>query len=406
MGNGEKGGQRLCRNFHFANFHRQAKREYQTEKERIMIRILHIVGSMHPGGMENFVMNLYEHIDRSAFQFDVIVHMRREDDYVDRIRQMGGRVYELPRLTSNPIANLRGIRKIVKENGYPLVIRHTPNALIAPQLLAAKRGGALTACHSHNETDPKQFLHRAGRFLMKHMKMERFACSERAGKWMFGNRRFRIVHNAVDMERFCFSGRKRDLIRAEFSLEGRHVYGHIANFTASKNHAFLIKIYAEIAKTDSKAAFFCIGDGELRKRIEQEAKELGIADKVLFTGMRQEADAFMSAMDVLVFPSVFEGLPLTLIEAQAAGLPILLSKNVTRDVEVTKGLIKWKSIDEKPEAWAAEAFALVRDGEEGLPESRACQREAIAAAGYDIRELVKWYEAYFRRIGGQQKERK
>lgn len=355
-----------------------------------MIRILHVVGSMHPGGMENFIMNLYGKIDRTKFQFDVIVHMRREDDYVDRIREMGGRVYELPRLTSNPFANLRGIRRIVKENRYPLVIRHTPNALVAPQLWAAKRGGAMAVCHSHNETDPKKLLHRIGRMMMRHMKIGRFACSERAGKWMFGNRPFRIVHNAVDMERFCFSDQKRSRIRGEFSLGGRHVYGHIANFIESKNHAYLINIYAEIAKMDRDAVFVCVGDGGLRREIEAQADALGIGERVLFTGVRYDTDAWMSAMDVLIFPSLFEGLPLTLIEAQAAGLPVLLSSNVTRDVEVTQGLISWESIENDPVEWARRAVELIQRGGD-----RTCQRDAIAAAGYDIRALAEWYEDYF-----------
>ncbi len=358
-----------------------------------MIRILHIVGSMHPGGMENFVMNLYENIDRQRFQFDVIVHMRREDDYVDRIRQMGGRVYELPRLTKNPVANLRGIRKIVRENRYPVVIRHTPTALIAPQLLAAKRGGAAVVCHSHNETDPKKFAHAVGRAMMKRMDIGRFACSERAGRWMFGKKDFQIVHNAVDIEKYRFDPEKRAAIREEFSLGERHLYGHVANFIRSKNHTYLMKIYAGIAGLDEDAAFVCIGDGELRSGVEEEAKALGIGDRVIFTGVRFDTDAWMSAMDVLIFPSLFEGLPLTLIEAQAAGLPCLISEAVTKDALVTEGLIAWESVEEEPLKWAKKAVQMA-----GRVWSRECQRESIARHGYDIRSLAKWYEEYFERM--------
>ena len=134
---------------------------------RETIRVLHIVGAMYPGGMENFIMNLYRHIDRERFQFDFIVHEKGENDLCGEIEALGGRVYLLPRLTRRPLANLRMIREIVRENHYPVVIRHTANALAAPQLLAAKRGGAVTVCHSHNETDPQQLLHRMGRILMR-----------------------------------------------------------------------------------------------------------------------------------------------------------------------------------------------------------------------------------------------
>ncbi len=357
------------------------------------IRILHIVGSMHPGGMENFIMNLYENIDRDRFQFDVIVHMRREDDYVDRIRSMGGRVYELPRLTKSPAANLKGIRKIVRENGYPVVIRHTPNALVAPQLLAAKKGGAVAVCHSHNETDPKKILHLLGRAMLKRMSIERFACSERAGKWMFGKKAFRIVHNAVDIDKYCFQREKRERLRREFGLGDGHVYGHVANFIESKNHTYLMRVYAGLAAADPGASFVCIGDGELRRRTEEEAETLGIRDRVIFTGVRFDTDAWMSAMDVLIFPSLFEGLPLTLIEAQASGLPCLISRAVTGDVEVTQGLLTWESVAAEPSEWVKKALLLAHQKTD-----RSCQRESIARHGYDIRSLAEWYEQYFEKM--------
>ena len=116
------------------------------------IRVLHIVGSMHPGGMENFIMNLYRNIDRNKVQFDFVVHMENDPDYAQMISDLGGHVYLLPRLTSKPFANLRQLYRLVKDNHYPVVVRHTPNALAVPQVLAAKKGGAVSACHSHNTT--------------------------------------------------------------------------------------------------------------------------------------------------------------------------------------------------------------------------------------------------------------
>ena len=131
------------------------------------VKILQIVGSMHPGGIENFVMNLYEHIDRERFPFDFVVHKQQEGDYTERIEELGGQIYLLPRLTRHPIQNLRGIYRLVKENHYDIVIRHTPNALIAPQLLAARLAGAHTICHAHSETDKQKVFHILGKALMK-----------------------------------------------------------------------------------------------------------------------------------------------------------------------------------------------------------------------------------------------
>lgn len=359
------------------------------------IRVLHIVGAMYPGGMENFIMNLYERMDREKIQFDIVVHMRKPNDYVDTIRQMGGRVYELPRLTKKPLQNIRGLFHIVKDNHYGIVIRHTSNALAAPQLLAARAGGAYTICHSHNETDPQKLLHRPGRLLMRFAAMERFACSEKAGQWMYGKQSFRIVHNAIDIRRFAYRPEASRKIREEFGLGDRRVYGHIANFISSKNHLYLLQIYKEIAGIDENARFFCLGEGTLRDEIESEIRRLGLEDRVILTGVRKDVEDFMSCMDVLIFPSIFEGLPLTLIEAQAAGLPCLISDTITRDVVVSEHLVRYESIRKAPDVWAKKAVAM------GASADRSCQYEAIANAGYDVEALAQWYEGYFMEIQGK-----
>lgn len=356
-----------------------------------MIRVLHIVGSMHPGGMENFVMNLYRNIDRSKIQFDFITHTESNPDYVKEIEQLGGRIYQLPRLTANPVANLKGIQHIVKENGYVAVVRHTPNALVIPQLLAAKRGGSVAICHSHSTSNAKMTVHKIGRWIMKHSQVERFACSEPAGRWMYGNKPFRVVHNAIDLDAFSFKQESREKIRKEFRIaDNQPVFGHIANFVACKNHTFLIDVYHEIARILPEARFFCLGDGSLRNEMMEKAKSLGIGEQVIFTGMRGDAYDFMSAMDVLIFPSIYEGLPLTLIEAQTAGLPILMSDTVNPEVEVTEGLCFRKSLQENAQQWAEEAVHLFQ-----AKKDRTCQRELIKKAGYDIHDLAKWYEDYF-----------
>ncbi len=365
------------------------------------VRILHIVGAMVPGGMENFIMNLYRQVDRSRFQFDFVVHQRSENDLCGEIEALGGRVYLLPRLTKKPVQNLREIARLVRENHYPVVIRHTANALVAPQLLAAGRAGAVTVCHSHNETDPQRLLHILGRLLLRRAADVRLACSEKAGHWMFGNQSFEIVHNAIDLESFAYQEEKAQRIRDEFGLEGRHVYGNIANFIASKNHLYLLDIYAEILKKDPEARCFCLGDGDLRPEIEEKIYALHLDGKVILTGIRKDAADFMSCMDVLIFPSRFEGLPLTLIEAQAAGLPAMIADTITKDVIVTEGIVRSRSIEEPAAVWAGEAAELAAAGD-GTPQERAqrrrCQKERMAAAGYDIRQLTQWYQQFLERL--------
>lgn len=353
------------------------------------IRVLHIVGAMYPGGIENFIMNLYEKIDKEKVQFDIAIHMRKPNDYVEIIEQMGGKIYELPRLTKRPIQNLSQIYRIVKDNQYKIVIRHTANALVAPQLLSARIGGAHTICHSHSEQDPQLLLHQLGKILMGAAASERFACSEKAGQWMYGGKSFQIIHNAINIKRFAYSAAASRKVREEFNLGECRVYGYVANFTPSKNHIYLLKIFKEISRLDENARFFCLGDGLLRPDIESEIKRLKLENKVVLTGIRKDVENFMSCFDVLIFPSIYEGLPLTLIEAQAASLACLVSDTVTKDIVVSQNLVKYESLEKEPEVWAKTAVMM------GIGTDRSCQYESISKAGYDIEALAQWYENYF-----------
>ena len=357
-----------------------------------MKRILHIVGAMYPGGMENFIMNLYEKIDKEKYQFDFVVHLQKDNDYREQIEKLGGRIYEVPRLTKDPIGSLSKLYRIIKENRYPIVIRHTANALVSPQLLVAKMAGAKTICHSHNETDPQVRIHKIGKVLMKWVADYRLACSPNAGKWMFDKQEFEIIHNAINVDKFTFEEEKANRIRKEFNLKDKHVYGHIANFIESKNHMFLLDVFREIANRDEKAVLFCLGEGDLRPQIEEKIRQLNLEDKVVLTGIRHDAQDFMSAMDILIFPSFFEGLPLTLIEAQIAALPSVISDTITKDVVVTEGLIYMESIKKTPDYWAERILEIL---EQTKGKQRLCQRQSIQDAGYDMDMLVKWYETYF-----------
>lgn len=359
------------------------------------VKILQIVGSMHPGGIENFVMNLYEHIDREQFPFAFVVHKQQEGDYTERIEELGGKIHLLPRLTRHPFRNLWGIYRLVKENHYDIVIRHTPNALITPQLLAARLGGAHTICHAHSETDKQKLFHILGKALMGIAAERRIACSVNAGKWMFGRKQFEIVHNAVDISSFQYSGEKEERIRKEFQLGERHIYAHVGNFVWSKNHLLMLHIFKEIKKSDTEAVLMFVGQGTLRQEIEEEIQKLSLQDSVILTGVRKDVPVLMSAFNMLLFPSVYEGLPLTLIEAQAAGLPCLISDSITSDVIVTEGLVKTYSLEKSDAQWAAEAVRMIRENNDL---TRKCQRERIARAGYDIDALVEWYENYFSQI--------
>lgn len=374
---------------------------------------------MRPGGLENYIMNLYTHIDRERVQFDFAVHTRDPKDYGDRIAELGGSIHLLPRLTRDPAGNLRMIRRLVQTENYDIVDRHTPNAMITPQLMAAKKAGAITICHAHSETDPAKAAHYAGRMLMPLAADVRIACSDRAGRWMFGRRDYKVVKNAINIARFRYDPESEHRLRTELGLMGADIFGHIGNFAECKNHLFLLDVFREICRLDDRAVLLCLGDGEMRPQIEKRIAEYGLESRVILAGMRRDADACMSAMDVMIFPSIYEGIPITLIEAQAAGLPVLMSDTITDEVIITGGLIHKKSIGLSPCEWARDAVALMSadalhgNKAHGLQEAvsgshtivkpehiktRIQQTGSIVSHGYDIEHLAAQVPDYLEKL--------
>ena len=200
-------------------------------------RILHIVGNMAPDGMSNFLMNIYRRLDRTRLQFDFIVMGEKHPNYHEEIRELGGRLFRIPRMAKHPIAHYREIRRIVREGGYSLVFRHTDTCTIALELLAAKRGGAERIIpHAHSTRALHPFFNGLFRPMTNALATERFACGRAAGDWMFNGAPYRIVYNGIELERFRFSPEKRSLIRKELGFsEEDHLFCHVGNFFSAKN---------------------------------------------------------------------------------------------------------------------------------------------------------------------------
>lgn len=362
------------------------------------IKVLQVVGAMYPGGIENFIMGLYKYMDPEKVQFDFAVHARREGDYGPIIEQMGGRIFEVGRFTRHPIKSLKTLKKLIKEEQYDVVVRHTPNAMIVPQLMVARHAGAVTVCHSHSTTDPNMLLHKIGRLLINKYTDYPMACSAAAGKWMYKNHDFKVVNNAIDIKKFEYSPEKAKRIREEFNIGDAKLYGNIANLLECKNQLFAIDVFAKILEEDPDARFIFVGEGEMRPLLTQKIKDMHLEDKVILAGMRSDVPDIMSAMDVMLFPSIFEGLPLTLIEAQASGLPSLISDRITDDVIVTDGVIEKLGIEKLPQEWAKTALKMAGSSTGGSADRANRKdeiRNQIKSKGYDIEELAREYTEFF-----------
>lgn len=318
-----------------------------------MIRVLHVVGKMNMGGQEMFIMNLYRNIDRTKIQFDFVVHTEEKGDFEDEITAMGGRIYHIDRILKNPLKHMANIKKIVKEGQYKIIHRHTSSSLVGMDLRGAEQGGAvMRIAHSHNTQADKsnRTIHPLLMRILNKYKTHGLACSLQAGKFLFGNDDFVVVNNGIDIDKFRYNQNIRNKYRMELGIEDKLVVGHIGRFVDQKNHKFLVNIFAKLLKKEPEAVLLLIGTGELMEETRKDVQKLGITDRVMFLGKRTDVENIMQAMDVFLFPSKFEGLPVTMVEVQASGLPCVIS-DVISDEAVMSDCVKKLSLNDNAEKW-------------------------------------------------------
>lgn len=357
------------------------------------IRVLHIVTYMGRGGLETMLMNYYRHIDREKIQFDFLVHRDFESDYDEEIGQLGGRIYRLNKL--NPISReyLHQLDSFFKEHSeYKIVHSHLDCMAGIPLKYAKKNGVPVRIAHAHSSNQTKDIKYLL-KLLCKRMigkyATDFFACGEMAGKWMFGNHSFSVLRNAIDLGEYRYDAVTAERVRSEFEIQkGTLIVGHVGRFGPEKNHEFIVNVFANILQKEPKAKLLLVGAGNLQDAVRKQVSALGIQDKVIFAGIRSDVPELMKAMDVFLFPSMYEGLPVAMIEAQAAGLPCIISDKVPIECKKTE-LVRQMALTESYEAWAQAVInAAVQCG-------RKNTYEEIKKAGFDVRENARQLEAFY-----------
>ena len=325
-----------------------------------MLRILQVLPRLRRGGSQTMVMNLYRAIDRSAVQFDFIIFTSDHDDYYEEIYKLGGKVFHFAKYNG---FNRRLIKKEWDSffNDHPeyKVIHSHVRSFASIYLPIAKKHGLVSIIHSHSTSNGKGFkgfLKSVLEYPLRFQADYLFACSSEAGEWLYGRKathknNYFIFPNAIDLRHFTYSEITRNEIRSRLSLDNKFVVGHVGGFETPKNHSFLLSIFAEILKINSNSCLLLVGDGTLEQEIKKKCFQLNISDKVVFAGLQEDVAQFLFAMDVFVFPSLWEGLPVSVVEAQASGLPCFISSTITRDVYLTN-LIASKALSESPSIWA------------------------------------------------------
>ena len=350
------------------------------------------------GGVEAVVMNYYRHVDRDRVQFDFVVDADSTLVPAGEIEARGGRVVEVPPYQRQP-ENSRALEELFRREGYPIVHSHLNTLSVFP-LRAAKRAGVpVRIAHSHSTWGcgewKKNVLKAVLRTQANRYPTHRLACSRYAGEWLFGkDADFGIMRNAVELDRFAFDPAARADARAELGIaDSTFMIGHVGRFMPQKNHAFLLEAFAGLVAIRPDSMLLLVGIGEGRAAVERSVREHGLQDKVRLLGQRDDVGRLYSAFDAFALPSLYEGLPLVAVEAQASGLPCLLSDRITREVDVT-GAVGFLPIGD-PFLWAREL--------DGIPAGERLAVDRSAFAGYDVSSRASWlascYAAAIKEVG-------
>lgn len=322
-------------------------------------RVLHVVGAMNRAGTETMLMNIYRNIDREKVQFDFISYSQEEAHYDKEIESLGGKIIKLSRTTS-----VKELTNAIKENGpYDVVHAHTLfNSGIA--MLAAKKCGVkIRISHAHTTLDNSSSIARKiyinmMRYLINKNSTDILACSKEAGKYLFGENeinkdKYKYFPNLINYKDILVKPIKEvENFKKSEGLNEGIVIGHIGTFKESKNHKFLLEICKYMNEQNIDTKLLLVGDGGLRSELEDLAEAYNIIDQVKFVGVREDINVMLHSMDVFVFPSIFEGLGLVLLEAQAGGLPCIVSEAIQIEADLGINLVDNLELAEGVEAWA------------------------------------------------------
>jgi len=361
-----------------------------------VLRVLHVFGSLDRGGAETMIMNLYRKIDRNKIQFDFIVHGNEIGAYEKEIESYGGKVYHLSKYKgTNHFTYIKEWKNFLEKHKEYEIIHSHMRSTASIYLAIAKKMNRTGIIHSHSTSSGKGFVALVKDILQLRLRFISdyfFACSSEAGKWLFGKKvcqreNFFLIKNAVDAEKFSYCEETRVKMRKKLGLEHNIIIGHIGRFIPVKNHEFIIDIFQRILQILPEARLMLVGEGSLETIIQDKVNNLGLSDKVLFTGVRTDIANLLQAMDLLVMPSLFEGLPVVLIESQAAGLPTLISTQISDEVKITN-LVENLSLEDSPNEWAQKSVAMM----EKLKRRNTYQE--LFEAGYDMPSVARWYEEF------------
>lgn len=358
-------------------------------------------------GISAVIMNACRQIDRKEFALSLFVGDRVMPEYLEECRQLGVRVNILPLKHRDPAGYYAGLYRLLKQERYELVHVHGNSAMITPELaIAALTGIRVRIAHSHNTACDHPVMHQLLRPFFGCLYQKAIACSHLAGQWMFGNRPFEVLQNGIDTSRYLYNEETRRRFRKRLGIGDAFLIGHAAQYTLQKNHEFLLEVFQKLAEKREDVWLMLAGNGPRFLEIEQKIKEHPYRDRILVLGDLPQIEEAYSAMDLFVLPSLFEGFPVVLVEAQAAGLPCLVSDRITKEVNLS-GNVHFLPIT-SADVWADAIWLEMETQADCRPDCSAWSvrrrersgqaRQRIIAEGYDAKSNVIRLQEIYREL--------
>ena len=366
-----------------------------------MIRVLHVVGKMHRGGIESLIMGIYKNIDRTKIQFDFLCV--EKGDFDDEITNMGGKIYYITPRSKSIKTNYNEIYNICKnDKEIKIIHNHLSSLSYLEPIRAAKNAGIkVRVLHSHNNNMDYSFLRKLlikfNKIRMKKLCTDYFACSNEAGIWMFGDTIWKekgiLIKNGINSEKFLFNEYYRKKYREELKLNNKFVVGFIGRFESQKNPLFLIDIFSQIKKMKNNAVLLFIGEGHLHGEMDKRLDAYNLLENTYYTGVINNVNELINVIDVLVQPSLFEGLGINFIEAQTNSLKCFGSDNVPDDAKISD-YFERISLDMSAREWAQ----IILDRSNNYKRSLN-MKEQIYHEEYDIKLTAKKLEKIYLKRG-------
>ncbi len=361
------------------------------------VRVLHVLGSLDCGGAESMVMNVYRNIDRKKIQFDFVIHTEKACYFSQEVRDLGGRIFIAPKFgIKTAFSYASWWKKIFKENNYKIVHIHMIST-VKLYIESAKKS-SMVILHSHSTSCRGNMIQKNVKKVLINLVKNKgdyfFACSDAAGVGAFGKeilkcKNYELIKNGIDLEKYRYDNNKRMHYRELLGLENQFVLGHVGSFTEVKNHSFLLDVFKEVKRQNQNSKLLLVGDGPCREEFENKIASLKLEKDVILLGIRDDVPEILMAMDAFVFPSLYEGLGIAFIEAQATGIKCFVSKNVPEEANVLSDLTECIPLENGAFYWAQKIVHASMSNE------RFSEIEKIENMGYNVKATTKKLEDFY-----------